>query len=31
MRVVVGLMDETGHTPDWATTVRVDPGRTAAR
>jgi hypothetical protein len=24
MRVVVGLMDADGHTPDWATTVLVD-------
>jgi predicted metal-dependent peptidase len=24
MRVVVGLMDAGGHTPDWATTVLVD-------
>jgi Mg-chelatase subunit ChlD len=26
VRVVVGLMDEAGHTPDWATTVLVDTG-----
>jgi predicted metal-dependent peptidase len=26
VRVVVGLMDETGRTPEWATTVLVDPG-----
>jgi predicted metal-dependent peptidase len=31
MRVVVGLMDEAGHTPDWATTVIVDPGHRGAR
>jgi len=24
VRVVVGLMDESGHTPDWATTVLVE-------
>jgi len=24
VRVVVGLLDESGHTPDWATTVLVD-------
>jgi len=29
VRVVVGLMDETGRTPDWATTVLVDPGPAA--
>lgn len=30
VRVVVGLMDETGRTPDWATTVLVDPGNAVA-
>jgi predicted metal-dependent peptidase len=27
VRVVVGLMDPTGGTPDWAVTVPIDPGR----
>jgi predicted metal-dependent peptidase len=31
MRVVVGLMDEAGHTPDWATTVIVESGQRGAR
>lgn len=31
MRVVVGLMDEAGQVPDWATTVLVDTARMAAR
>jgi predicted metal-dependent peptidase len=26
MRVVVGLMDEAGHAPDWAATVHIDTG-----
>ncbi len=29
VRVVVGLMDETGRSPDWATTVLIDSGRLA--
>lgn len=30
IRVVVGLMDQAGHTPDWATTVLVDTDRAEA-
>jgi predicted metal-dependent peptidase len=30
VRVVVGLMDEAGHVPDWATTVLVDTEHAAA-
>lgn len=30
VRVVVGLMDQTGRSPDWATTVLVDSGAAAA-
>jgi predicted metal-dependent peptidase len=30
VRVIVGLMDQAGHAPDWATTVLVDPGPAAA-
>jgi predicted metal-dependent peptidase len=30
MRVVVGLMDQAGRTPDWATTVLVDTDRAEA-
>lgn len=29
-RVVVGLMDQAGHAPDWATTVLVDTGGAVA-
>jgi hypothetical protein len=29
VRVVVGLMDQTGRSPDWATTVLVDSGAAA--
>jgi predicted metal-dependent peptidase len=31
MRVVVGLMDQAGNVPDWATTVLVDTGEAASR
>jgi predicted metal-dependent peptidase len=30
VRVVVGLMDQAGHVPDWATTVLVDTDSAAA-
>ena len=30
VRVVVGLMDQAGHAPDWATTVLVDTDRAGA-